>query len=66
MNLGDPIIEAKSRKPAALGQTKTLKENVSCEDLEKMTEKNVRDLKRARQFNLPKISKQHSPRLLEE
>ena len=37
-------------------------ENVSCEDLEKMSARNVRDLKRARQFALPKISKQHSPR----
>ena len=37
-------------------------ENVSCEDLEKMSARNVRELKRARQFALPKISKQHSPR----
>mmetsp|Transcript_36303 Transcript_36303/g.44273 ORF Transcript_36303/g.44273 Transcript_36303/m.44273 type:complete len:88 (-) Transcript_36303:722-985(-) len=37
-------------------------ENVSCEDLEKMSAKNVRDLKRARQFALPKIPRQHSPR----
>ena len=36
--------------------------NVSCEDLEKMSAKNVRDLRRARQFNLPKIPAQHSPR----
>ena len=28
-----------------------------------MTAKNVRDLKRKRQFNLPRISKQHSPRM---
>ena len=28
-----------------------------------MSAKNVRDLRRARQFNLPKISKQHSPRM---
>ena len=37
-------------------------ESVSCEDLEKMSAKNVRDLKRARQFALPKIAKLHSPR----
>ena len=41
---------------------KKLTENVSCEELEKMSAKDVRGLKRARQFALPKIAKQHSPR----
>lgn len=38
--------------------------NVSCEDLEKMSAKRIRELKRARQFALPKITKQFSPRSL--
>ena len=53
MNLGEPPYYE---------EEKTLNENVSCEDLEKMTAKNVRDLKRARQFALPSSSKQYSPR----
>ena len=53
MNLGEPPY---------IDDERTLNGNVSCEDLEKMSAKNVRDLKRARLFALPSISKQYSPR----
>lgn len=57
VNLGDGTNEGWNK-----GSPNKLTENVSCEDLEKMTAKDVRGLKRARQFALPKIAKQHSPR----